>query len=347
MAPSAFCHLTHDEAGFTPYYCRRRPGGGIVFARGKSNGNRELNQRQTLQSDSLLLLAACIWGFAFVAQRVGMQYVGPFGFTGVRFALGCLVLLPLLLRNRARSGGSSARRTGWFSRPSLGGSLLAGLVLFCGASFQQVALLYTTAGNAGFITGLYVVLVPIIGVVLGHRAHSGTWIGTALAAAGLYLLSASEQFTMAPGDLMVLIGAFFWACHVHIIGWLSPRQEPLKIAVVQNATCAVLSLMVSAAVEENTVSKYLSATVPILYGGIMSVGVAYTLQVVAQMKVKPAHAAIILSLEAVFAAIGGWVFLAETLTPRAMAGCVLMFCGMLVSQLWRTPVKDAPIASAT
>ena len=303
-----------------------------------------MNQRQTLQSDSLLLLAACIWGFAFVAQRLGMLHVGPFGFTGVRFALGCLVILPLVLRKGLRRSGPLPSEPGWFSLGRLGGGLLAGIVLFCGASFQQVGLIYTTAGNAGFVTGLYVVLVPILGVALGHRTHAGTWAGTALAGIGLYLLSAGEQLSFAAGDLLVLIGALFWACHVHIIGWLSPRQDPLRLALMQNGACAVLSLAVSAAIEQNTVGGYLAAAIPILYGGIMSVGVAYTLQVVAQMKVKPAHAAIILSLETVFAALGGRIFLGEVLTPRAMTGCVLMLGGMLVSQLWRRPDRDAPIA---
>lgn len=296
---------------------------------------------ETLKSDSLLLLTAVIWGFAFVAQRVGMEYVGPFGFNGVRFALGCLVLLPFLFRNGMRDDRASSRDLDLFSRVSLGGGLLAGFVLFCGASFQQVALVYTTAGNAGFITGLYVILVPIIGIALGHRTYAGTWIGAALAAAGLYLLSVVEQFTISPGDLLVLIGAFFWAGHVHLIGWLSPRQDPLKIAFLQFAACAALSLIVAGGIEQNTASKYMSAAIPILYGGVLSVGVAYTLQVVAQKKAKPAHAAIILSLEAVFAAIGGWVVLGETMNGRAMIGCVLMLCGMLMSQLWRAPLKRA------
>ena len=293
----------------------------------------------TLKTDSLLLLAAVIWGFAFVAQRVGMDYVGPFGFNGVRFALGCLVLLPFLFRNGMRDDHASPRGPALFSLPSLGGGLLAGLVLFCGASFQQVALVYTTAGNAGFITGLYVVLVPIIGIALGHRTRAGTWIGAGLAGAGLYLLSVVEQFTISPGDLLVLIGAFFWAGHVHLIGWLSPRQDPLKIAFLQFATCAVLSLTTSTAIEHNTAGRYWLAAIPILYGGVLSVGVAYTLQVVAQKKARPAHAAIILSLEAVFAAIGGWLILGETLSARALTGCILMLCGMLISQLWRAPLR--------
>ena len=221
---------------------------------------------------------------------------------------------------------------------------LAGLVLFAGASFQQVALVYTTAGNAGFITGLYVVLVPIIGVALGHQTHAGTWIGAALAAFGLYLLSVTGQLAISRGDLLVLIGAFFWAGHVHIIGWLSPKHDPLKLACLQYAACSILSLVVSARIEANAASRYWSAAIPILYGGLLSVGVAYTLQVVAQRNAKPAHAAIILSLEAAFAAVGGWVLLGEVLTGRGMVGCGFMFCGMLISQLWRRPARRASSA---
>jgi drug/metabolite transporter (DMT)-like permease len=301
---------------------------------------------QTLQSDGLLLLAACIWGFAFVAQRLGMQYVGPFGFNGVRFGLGCLVLLPLLCRDRIGCDGRASGGAALFSLPRLGGGLLVGLVLFAGASFQQVALIYTTAGKAGFITGLYVVLVPILGIGLGHTTQVGTWVGAALATVGLYLLSVTARLTLSPGDGLALLGAVFWAGHVHLIGWLSPRQDPLKLACLQYAACSALSLIVSAASEHNVVSRYLAAALPILYGGILSVGVAYTLQVVAQKRAIPAHAAIILSLEAGFAALGGWIILGETLTPRAILGCGLMFCGMLISQLWRPPAKGAPLPGA-
>jgi drug/metabolite transporter (DMT)-like permease len=297
--------------------------------------------RQTLKSDSLLLLTALIWGFAFVAQRVGMQYVGPFGFNGVRFALGSCVLLPLLFRNGKRVEKSPDTAHGFFSSRIAGG-LLAGLALFAGSSFQQIGMIYTTAGNAGFITGLYVVLVPILGIFMGHKTSSGTWIGALLAAGGLYFLSVTADLTISFGDMLVLLGAFFWACHVHIIGWLSPRNSALKLAFIQNAVCSGLSLVVAMVFEHNTPSDFLSALVPILYGGILSVGVAYTLQVVAQKHARPAHASIILSLEAVFAALGGWLILNEVLTPRAMTGCTLMFCGMLASQLWT--LRQKPLA---
>jgi drug/metabolite transporter (DMT)-like permease len=284
---------------------------------------------RTIKSDGLLLVTAVIWGFAFVAQRVGMEFVGPFTFNGIRFALGSLVLVPFILMRNGRRPATAG--TG---RLLTAGGGLAGLVLFAGASLQQVGLVYTTAGNAGFITGLYVVMVPILGLLLKHRTTAGTWAGAVLAAVGLYLLSITEAFTIARGDLLVLVGAFFWAVHVLIIGWLSPRMNPLKLAFCQFSACSVFSLITAVGFETATLGGIGQAAVPILYGGALSVGIAYTLQVVAQRNAHPAHAAILLSLEAVFAAVGGWIVLGETLTPRGLSGCALMLVGMLVSQLW-------------
>ena len=285
---------------------------------------------KTLKAEMLLLLAAIIWGFAFVAQRVGMDHVGPFTYNGVRFMLGALSLLPLLWL-----GWSSAAPIGpggW--RPILGGGLLAGLILFAGASLQQVGIVYTTAGKAGFITGLYVVIVPLLGLLWGHRTPWSTWIGAALALAGLYLLTLTDDLTLAEGDGLVLIGALFWAAHVLVIGWLSGRHiEPVLLACLQFVVCAVLSLATAAATETVTLAGLWGGAMPILYGGLLSVGVAYTLQVVAQRDAPPAHAAIILSLETVFAALGGWLLLDEILSGRGLLGCALMFAGMLLSQL--------------
>ena len=292
-----------------------------------------MNSR-TLKSDGLLLLTATIWGFAFVAQRVGMDYVGPFTFNGIRFALGGLVLVPFIMGQRHKDDGNDVplaqRRVGTILR----GGGLAGIVLFTGASLQQAGLVYTTAGNAGFITGLYVVIVPILGIFLRLRANPGTWIGAVLAAIGLYFLSITDQLTIAFGDLLVLAGAFFWAAHVLIIGWLSPRTDSLKLALSQFMVCSFLSLLAAMFFETMSLYSIFQAAVPILYGGVLSVGVAYTLQVVAQRHAPPAHAAILLSLEAVFAAIGGWIMLGERLSARGLSGCGLMLAGMLISQLW-------------
>jgi drug/metabolite transporter (DMT)-like permease len=288
----------------------------------------------TARADALLLLTATIWGFAFVAQRVGMAYVGPFTFNGVRFALGSLSLVPLLFALDRRPSEARHLLPPATTKNLLFSGSLAGLFLFAGASLQQVGLVYTTAGNAGFITGLYVVIVPIMGLALGQRTHAGTWLGAFLAATGLYFLSITADFTIAWGDLLELIGAFFWAAHVLIIGWLSPRMDALKLAITQFAACSLLSLITAAAIETVTWEGLRQAAIPILYGGLASVGVAYTLQVVAQKDAPPAHAAIFLSMEAVFAAFGGWLLLAEGLTSRGVLGCGLMLAGMLLSQLW-------------
>ncbi len=288
-----------------------------------------------LKADGLLMLTALIWGAAFVAQRLGMEHVGPFTFNGIRFALGALALQPLIWRmqqTRTREGGGSGIAPGRIVRCGL----LAGCVLFAGAALQQVGIVYTTAGKAGFITGLYVVMVPLFGLFLGNRAGAGTWVGAIAAAVGLYLLSVNEDFSIAYGDVLELIGAVFWAGHVLLISRLSPGMDgtdAVKLASAQFVVCSALSLGFGVALEPITLAGISSAAVPILYGGLMSVGVAYTLQVVAQRDADPAHAAIILSLEAVFAAVAGYFVLDEVLALRALVGCGLMLGGMLLSQL--------------
>jgi drug/metabolite transporter (DMT)-like permease len=285
----------------------------------------------TVKSDLILLLTAAIWGFAFVAQRVGMDYVGPFTYNGVRFALGSLTLVPLLLAGRGRPVSSALPMTGRMF--ILGGGAL-GAVLFVAASLQQVALIYTTAGKAGFITGLYVVIVPILGLFWHQRPSAGTWIGAGLAAAGLYLLSITEAFRMEYGDFLVLVSAVFWSFQVLMVAWLSPRTRPVELAFYQFSVCSLLSLVTAVLIEAVAWTSIWAASVPILYGGVLSVGVAYTLQVVAQRSAHPAHASILMSLEAVFAAVGGWMLLGETLGLRGGVGCGLMLGGMLLSQLW-------------
>ena len=298
-------------------------------------------QPRHLRSDLLFLLSATIWGFAFVAQRMGMDHVGPFTFNGIRFLLGAMVLVPFICRNRSRDALPADHPNTLSAGRLLGYGGVAGLAIFSGASLQQVGLVYTTAGKAGFITGLYVVIVPIMGLVWGQRTNPGTWSGALLAAVGMYLLSVNEDFSIAFGDLLELAGALCWAGHIHLIGWLSPKTDALKLAFVQFMVCALASLLTAFAVESATLADIAAAALPIIYGGALSVGVAYTLQVVAQRHAHPAHAAILLSLEAVFAAVGGWWLLDEVMSGRAMLGCGLMFSGMLVSQLYGLVVTRA------
>jgi len=280
----------------------------------------------SLRADLLLLLTAFIWGFAFVAQRMGMEYVGPYLFNAARFALGCLPLLPFVAQNASGPLLPHLLR-------AAPGSLLAGLFLFAGSSLQQVGIVYTTAGKAGFITGLYVILVPILGLALGQQSGRNTWLGALVATAGLYLLSVEPPFSIAYGDALVLIGALFWAGHVLIIGRFAQQIDWAALAFLQFLTCSLLSFGVALAVKPVAWQPLVDAAWPVFYGGVLSVGVAYTLQVVAQRQAPASHAAIILSLETVFAALGGWWLLSEAMSLRGLAGCGLMFGGMLVSQL--------------
>jgi drug/metabolite transporter (DMT)-like permease len=291
-------------------------------------------QEGVYRSDSLLFLAAVIWGSAFVAQRVGMSYVGPLTFNGVRFALGSMVLLPLAMRGDQDPEVGKGSQQAMITWQGLWGGCVAGLMLFSGATLQQVGLVYTTAGKAGFITGLYVIIVPLMGLLLGHRPGWGGWAGACLATVGLYLLSVTGAWRFAPGDLWVLFGAFFWAAHVLTLAWLSPKMDRLKLACTQYVVCSILSIIGAGFIEAITIEGIAGAAVPILYGGVLSVGIAFTLQVVAQRHAPPTHAAIILSLEAVFAALAGWLILGEILSLRALIGCMLMFLGMLSALLW-------------
>lgn len=281
-----------------------------------------------LKSNLLLLLAAAIWGLAFVAQRIGAQYVGSFTLNGVRFALGSLSLVPLLLSNR-----KSEQTIGTKLTKTLTAGVTAGIILFTAASLQQIGLVETSAGKAAFITGLYIVIVPLLGIIFKQRIQFGTWAGVAIATIGLYFLSVTESFSIVRADLLELVGAFFWAGHILLIDRYIKKIDPLKLCLVQFLTCSVLSMAVAIFTENINLSGLLKAMIPILYGGIFSVGIAYTLQAVGQKHAKPSHAAIILSLESVFASLGGLIILHENLGFRGYLGCILMLSGMLLSQL--------------
>lgn len=284
-----------------------------------------------LKSNLLLLLTAAIWGFAFVAQRVGMDYVEPFTFNGIRFALGSVSLLPLMLyyKNGRKDADNSSQQT----KSSLSVGLLAGAVLFIAASLQQVGLVYTTAGKAAFITGLYIVLVPVAGIFLRHSITASVWLGSLLAITGLYFLTVREGFTMAYGDLLELIGTFFWAAHILLIGRFSRTTDTLKLAFSQFLTCSLLSLGTALFIENINLNGLLQAAIPLLYGGVCSVGIAYTLQILGQKNASPSHAAIIMSMETVFGALGGYLILSERLELQELLGCALMLAGMLLSQM--------------
>lgn len=291
----------------------------------------------TLKNDFLLLLTAVIWGFAFTAQRAGMEFVGPFTFNGVRFLIGALSILPLILLEKKsavhkKPPDKQKTSNGHSLRPLLFYGAAGGILLYLGASLQQIGIVYTSAGKAGFITGMYVIIVPILGIFFRHKAGWRRWAGAFLSITGLYFLSVRGSIKINTGDIFVLLSAFFWASHVMAISHFSPRVNVLKLAFVQYIFCGVLSLLSAFIFEDVQKSTILLAWIPILYGSIFSVGIAYTLQVYAQRKVHPAHAAIILSLEGVFAILGGWLILGESLGLKGLFGCVLMLGGMFVSQ---------------
>jgi drug/metabolite transporter (DMT)-like permease len=304
-----------------------------------------MSRVSTVRSDLILLVTAVIWGFAFVAQRMGMDHIGPFLFNGIRFALGALTLILVMkVREMWRRGEGEKGRPGdkETGRPGdremrrgvpLGSGLLLGLILFAGAGFQQAGIVTTTAGNAGFITGLYIIFVPALGIFVGQKAGWNLWSGAALGAIGLYFLSVTEGLTLSQGDFLVLMSAVFWAIHVLYTGWLAPKHSAVELAITQNIICATLSLLTAFIFEEISFSGIYEARYPILYGGILSVGVAYTLQIVGQKKAPPSHAAIIMSLETVFAVVGGVMILSETMTDRKWLGCALMLCGMFLAQI--------------
>ncbi len=299
-------------------------------------------QTKTFKSELLLLLAALIWGTTFVAQRLAMEHIGPFVFNACRFGVGGLVLVPWMWRIRRVS--LEKTKTGRWNSPLVGG-ILVGVFLFAGATFQQKGLVSTTAGKGGFITGMYVVLVPLMGLFWGHRITAGIGAGTALAVIGLYFLSITENVTIEKGDLLVLIGTVFWAIHVLAVGHYARRVHALFIAAIQCFVCSLLSWIAAFVYEPIDAAGILAAAEPILYAGVFSAAVAFSIQVFGQRTCPPAPASIIMSMETVFAALAGWIILGERLSSRNLLGCALMLAGMLIVQLAPLRHRSQPVQS--
>jgi drug/metabolite transporter (DMT)-like permease len=330
--------------------------------------------KRALRADILLMLTAAIWGFGFVAQRSGMEYVGPFAFNGIRFILGSISLLPFIFIRRGRSVANIVPL-----KRMLLPSLIAGSCLFIAVIFQQFGIIFTTVGNAGFITGLYVVLTPFFGIFLGRKTGKATWIGSILTLCGLYFISVAGRPSINPGDIIIIISAFFWAAHVLLIDRFMnvdiQREisvDPVELSAGQFMICGILMLLgaffaeshvigvvekinpslldkgifewkpfpaLIAVLKNGTMQFSFQIIIPILYGGLCSVGIAYTLQVVAQRDAPPAHAVIILCFEGCFAAFGGVLLLAEKIGVWTLLGFVLMLAGMLATQ-WEVIAKS-------
>lgn len=296
-------------------------------------------KKTSVWTNGLLLLTAMIWGFAFVAQVDGINYVGPLTLNGVRFGVGVLSLLPVvLIFEKGRVDRDARKKT-------VVASLLAGAVLFCASTLQQIGIVYTrSAGVAGFITGLYIVLIPIACFLLfRHKTGIQIWIGAVLAVIGLFLLcyKVGEGFRFGLGELLLLIGSFFWTAHMILVDRLGKTLRSLHFAWGQFLVCALLGLLAMFLFEEPTVEGILNAKWSILYCGVLSVGVAYTLQVIAQKKADPTFAAILLSMESVFSALGGAVVGMDDISILGYAGCSLIFAGVVISQLPQGKAKSS------
>ena len=304
-------------------------------------------QQIPLKNSLFLLLAAIIWGIAFVAQSVGMEYVGGFTFSAVRSLLGSVVLIPLILiSGRKNSANTAATKANSFVGSSDGtvssirkrkdliiGGISCGICLCLASNFQQFGIKYTTVGKAGFITALYIVIVPILGIFLKRKVNLKIWISVLIALVGLYLLCMSGSLTLTKGDALILLGALFFSFHILVVDYFSSKVSGVKLSCIQLFIASMLSAIPMFVLENPKLSSICAAWAPILYAGILSCGVAYTLQIIGQRNLNPTIASLILSLESVISVLAGWVILHQTLSTRELIGCVLMFAAILLAEL--------------
>lgn len=305
-----------------------------------------------LRNTFFLFLTAMIWGAAFVAQSVSMDYIGPFTFICLRSVIGGLFLIPVIIvldGIRKKSQNESAdvvnsenilhieteekQRLSWKNKQLIEGGIVCGIFLFFANCFQQTGIQYTTVGKAGFITTFYIIIVPLIGLFFKKYCGILTWIGVVIALAGLYFLCITQKLTIQRGDALILCCSVLYAGQILAIDHYNPFVDGVKMSCIQFLTGGVLGAVFMFLFENPSVAMILSAAGPILYTGIMSTGVGYTLQIVGQKGLNPTVAALILSLESVFSALSGYVFLHQVLTTRESIGCVLMFIAIVLAQL--------------
>lgn len=296
------------------------------------------------KSPALLFLTAVVWGVAFVAQSVGMDYVGPFTFNCIRCLIGAVVLVPCIWfldgwkqrPDSASCGRESTEAPGGASDGShalLAGGVCCGLALFVASNLQQIGIQYTTVGKAGFITALYIVMVPVFGIFLKKRAGIRVWVSVALAVAGLYLLCITDRLALGKGDILVLLCAVVFAVHILVVDHFSAKTDGVRMSCIQFLVCGLLSGVCMLITEHPEMRLILQAWQPILYAGVFSCGVGYTLQIVGQKGTDPTVASLILSLESVVSVLAGWLLLGQRLSVRELGGCALMFAAILLAQM--------------
>lgn len=295
---------------------------------------KKLNAKSTI----MLFLTALIWGMAFVAQSVGMNYIEPFTFTCIRSIIGGFVLIPCIwFLNKINAKGNSVEKktmTPEDRKLLLVGGICCGLALGIASNFQQFGVKYTTVGKAGFITALYIVLVPICGIFLKKKVGVRIWVSVAISVVGLYLLCITESLSISMGDFLVLLCAFCFTVHILVIDYFSPKVvDAVMLSCIQFFTAGIISAVPMIIFEHPTLENIIAAAGPLLYAGVLSSGVAYTLQVVAQKDADPTVASLILSLESVFSMLAGWIILGQALSAKELSGCALMFGAIILAQL--------------
>ena len=288
-----------------------------------------------LKNSLILLLTATIWGVAFVAQSVEMDYVGGFTFNAVRSIIGSIVLLPVILfLDRQKTPAvrtEEEKKSG--QKTLLMGGIACGICLCLASNFQQFGIKYTTVGKAGFITACYIVIVPILGLFLKKKCSPYIWGAVVMALIGLYLLCITDGFSIGKGDILVMICAVLFSLHILVIDYFSPKVDGVKMSCIQFLVCGILSGIPALIFENPQISSILAAWQPILYAGVMSCGVAYTLQIVGQKNMNPTVASLILSLESCISVLAGWIILGQSMSRKEILGCVIMFAAIILAQL--------------
>lgn len=297
----------------------------------------ERERKKKLRSSMLLTLTALIWGVSFVAQSEGMNYVGGFTFNACRFLVGGIVLIPCIFLLRRGNGDQrkkmSQKEISGQRKMGLIGGICCGIVICLASTLQQFGIAFTTVGKAGFITALYIVIVPLSGLFLHKKVGLNIWISVAIAAVGMYLLCITEGFSIGKGDFLVFLCAIAFSLHILVIDYFSPKADGVVISCVQFFTAGLISGVLTLIFEKPSWGDVVSAWAPILYAGVMSCGVGYTLQVVAQKDVEPTIASLLMSLESVFSLLAGWVILGQKLAAKELFGCILVFGAIILAQI--------------
>lgn len=292
-----------------------------------------------LKNALLLILTATIWGSAFVAQSIGMDYIEPFTFGGARMLMGALALIPVMLISEKKENRNTTDKSTEFKNAIKGG-IICGLFLFLGSSFQQIGIVYTTPGKAGFITALYIILVPVIGIFLKKKCSPMIWLSVLLAVSGFYLLCINEDFILQKGDLFELACAVLFAFHILVIDHYSPLVNGVRLSCIQFFTGGILSFICAFIFETPTLSGIASAYIPLLYTGILSCGVGYTLQIIAQKGMNPTLASLLMSLESVISVIASAIILKQYMTMRELYGCIIIFVAIILAQIpWNKIIR--------